>query len=460
MDKRNMILVTIDALRADHVGYYGYPRKTTPFIDKLASKSVVYKNAYSTGPYTKPAFKSIFTGHLPFSKGGYDNIYYLVTMAQIFRENGYITIGFPNTPVLSRIYGFSRGFKFYMEMKYREPIKRKIMRIKYVGPIIEAILYRMIKKLPLKFKKRHYMNAQQFVGFIRRLLEKTKSIIRHRNFFMWFHFMDPHSPYIPPDMRYCLLDNGDEITLVEARYYNKLLAKFLHGVDVKVTSKVVQKLRSLYDGEIRYLDSNLEAFWNMLDEYDLLDDTVVVLVSDHGDEFYEHGGLGHTGRKFITHIYNELLHVPLIIYSDALSQRDVDRYVSTLDLFSTVLHLAGVKKKVKTESLTLPLLNDDYKRIILLSEASYYNRFRMSCRIRYDERRVVSAILYPWKYILYESTPPREELYNLERDPYEKTNVVAEHRDVTSMFREYVKKRIKHTRRVHYRYWRLLERKK
>ena len=110
MGPKNIILITIDSLRADHVGCYGYCKNTTPNIDKLSKKGIIFKNAFSNAPYTKASFPAILTGTHTYSYGGYYTIKGRPNLAKVLNEHGYFTFAIPNVPVLSSSFGYSEGF--------------------------------------------------------------------------------------------------------------------------------------------------------------------------------------------------------------------------------------------------------------------------------------------------------------------------------------------------------------
>lgn len=450
MDYPHIILVSIDALRADHLGWYGYKRNTSPFLDRVFSRAVAYRFAFSAAPYTKPSFKTIFTGLYPFEKGSYDSIFRYDTLASILLDMGYFTVGIPNNPVLSKKFGFAKGFKLYLETKPRESLASRLLQKKIIGTVLEKIVFKFIKYLPIKTQNLLYYPAEEINALVNNILLQIKRKLSNgKPLFLWIHYMDVHQPYFPPDPKYYQKLNKRRFNEKEAELLNKLLLKFVHGHIFNVSEDISNGLKMLYDSEILYLDSQLYELWSILDKFNILENAIIIFLADHGDEFYEHGGLGHAGRKFVSHMYNELLRVPLAIYSETLTSSVINQKVSLVDLVPTLINIIKHKAVPQTTNI-LPITNSsEYKRTFIISETSLINKNHHIRKIPFNERRVISVIVKNWKYIYYEFDKPREELYDLEHDFSEKKNLVSEKQDLASILRDYVKNRINSTRREH-----------
>ncbi len=319
----NVLVITVDTLRADRLGCYGYPRPTTPKIDALAARGVRFTNAYSSAPWTLPSYGSLFTGLLPGEhRAGVvterDALFAIdqdappktttellradvPTLAEQFAAAGFATAMFHNNPYLSRATGLERGFQRYV---------------------------------------RYESNARNGVDLA---LAWTKDF-GSAPWFLVLHLMDPHFPYAPPapfDERFAArsVDSIPE--------WPPNLATLRAG---RPTDEVVDLSSNLYDGEIAFTDQEIGRLLDELDERGALANTIVVLHSDHGEEFWEHGSCDHGHAQ-----HEELLRVPLLLAwpGKAPANRVVEPRVRALDLFATLLDLAGIPVPNQLESRSL-----------------------------------------------------------------------------------------------------------
>ncbi len=307
-----VFVLIIDTLPASHVGCYGYERDTTPNIDALAADGVRFENAVSTAPWTMPAIAGILTGSLPYThQAGWRmnprtevrRLSLAVmrsdvpAMAELFRENGYYTTGFFNNPFVSSAYKLDRGFDNY---DWQPGSNRHIRRARRV-----------------------VNDAKQWM-----LTSADKPV------FMVLHFFDPHLCYDPLQEHERKFIKGDS-----GKPAGPFCAKNLAGVRCGDTLKDPagrEFVKALYDAEVFEVDHQVGEFISFLKYKGFYEDSLIVLTADHGEEFWEHRGFehGHT-------LYQELLHVPLII---KFPERDFFQvpegvfreYVSTADIFPTV----------------------------------------------------------------------------------------------------------------------------
>ena len=290
----NIILIVIDCLRADHVGYFGYTRNTTPYLDELAKSGVVFKNAYSNAPWTKPSVVSMLTSLLPNEHGAVNYNDALpdeyVTLGEIMGKLGYETLFFNGgNPWIKQKFNIPQGFQ---------------------------IQYHAISR------------AEE-------LTDNFLSVIRETNkkFFAYLHYMDAHVPY--HQNRYTLMyttSNNDDF-VPGSITYSKVEQSMRSG---KLTAQAKEYLEALYDGQVRYVDMNIHRVMNFLKEQGLLDNTLIIITSDHGEEFWDHGNFEH-GHS----LYNELLKVPLIITGRNLTHKKIDDNIRLIDIAPTVVELAG-----------------------------------------------------------------------------------------------------------------------
>lgn len=297
----NVILISIDTLRQDHVGVYGYERKTTPVLDKVASEGVVFKNSYSTAPWTLPSHMSMFTGLPPsVHKVDTDNRILgdnIKLFTEVLSENGYRTGGFFSALYLKPVYGFSRGFE-----EYSDQIKKHSDEITDKG-----------------------------ITWI----ETNKD----NKFFIFLHYFDVHWPYRPPvDIA---TKFGVDVLIKKWFKFGKLsYLRNFSDPNIKMNKAVKKKIVNLYDGEIYRVDRSIGRFIEYLKKEGIYDKTIVIITSDHGEEFKEHDSFGHFHQ-----LYSELINVPLIIrFPDKFPKnRYINSPVSSIDIASTILHSANVK---------------------------------------------------------------------------------------------------------------------
>ncbi len=303
--RHSVLLLTIDSLRADHLGCYGYRPPTSPRLDALAAQSILFRRAYATAPWTLPSHVSILTG-LDAAAHGVDTDRAVLgpraaTLAGVLRRHGYHTGAIVCAPLLRERYGLAPGFDNY-DTSLIAASYRAARRVKVASSVTKKALA---------------------------FLDQSTD----RPFFLWLHYWDPHYDYDPPPRYVELFDPG---------YRGRL-----DGYDIQNRTDIVpgmnpadlRHLIALYDGEIRYTDDGIGALLDGLRKRGLLNNTLIVVVGDHGEEFLDHGGTGHTWT-----CYEELVHVPLILHAPWLkpAAASFDEQVSITDIYPTVLSLLGI----------------------------------------------------------------------------------------------------------------------
>jgi arylsulfatase A-like enzyme len=294
----NILLVTVDTLRADHLSCYGYGWKTSPNIDKLAAEGTKFSNAYTPIPLTGPAHLSLFTSRYPQEHGAVRNGIAmateqpLVTLPQYLRANGYNTAGFiSGWPLTGRLTGINEWFDHYDETLTRKfQLFNSARWAEDVTP--PAITW-----------------LKQNAG-------------GNKPFFAWVHYFDPHSPY---DFREHFAD----------------LPKSGSSMPPESTDAETRERIRAYDTEIAYMDWHLGKLLNVLEELKVADSTLVVLTADHGESLGEHDYVGH-GR----HLYQNIIRVPLIIRwpGKVKAGQTVPASVSLLDIAPTISDLTAQSK--------------------------------------------------------------------------------------------------------------------
>jgi arylsulfatase A-like enzyme/Flp pilus assembly protein TadD len=351
---RNLLVVTLDTLRADHVGSYGYAAARTPRLDGLAARGLRFARAATVVPLTLPAHSSLLTGTFPARHAVRDNGgYYLgeenETLAEILKARGFRTGGFISAFVLDSRWGIAQGFERYFDdFDLRQ------------------------------FEKQAGMDAIQRPG--RETVDEALRWLaaeREKPFFLWVHLYDPHTPYAAP---------------------REFAAQF------------PRSLTGAYDAEIASADAQLGRLLDALEADGRLGRTVVAVLGDHGEMLGEHGELTH---GFF--VYDAAVRIPLVVAAPGLAPRVVVDQVRIVDVMPTLLELLGVPAAPAVQGTSLlPLARGQRLNLMALSE-SWFPRFHYGwseLQAIQDERfKLIRA--------------PRRELYDLERDPLETTDLAA-----------------------------------
>jgi arylsulfatase A-like enzyme len=386
----NVIFISLDALQAKHVHALGYFRDITPTIDRLMQNSFNFTNAISVSSWTVPASMSWFTGVYPSEHKVLNKFSFyeppikkiaklkelsphLVTLAEALKENGYATAGFTGDSGVSGIFGFSAGFDVYID--------------------------------DVKFADMEYS--------IPKALQWLKWN-RDKKFFLFLHGYDAHGQCEPRngyDYRYVAKGYGYKYKGTKQEQEN-LREEGLKNGKVQMSPEDVDFWRAIYDEKINRMDERLNAFLKEVENLGLMRNTIFVITADHGTELYEHGRFDHGFS-----LYDELIHIPLIIKLPDVKGRCIEGQVSSLDIISTILDLLQIKKveslkrQLRGRSLVAAMRG---KRIDtdVYSETDYR---------RYTYKRAIRTA-DGWKFI-YTLESKTRELYNFADDPQERENL-------------------------------------
>jgi arylsulfatase A-like enzyme len=376
----NVILISIDSLRADHLSCYGYHRKTSPNIDRLASEGVVFSNAFSITSWTLPAHMSMLTSMYSESHGVITDEDYLdenrITLAEVLKKEGYATTAFISGAYLHSRYGFNQGFDLYDDFTINEAAR--------VGEVTPSVTSPRLNEAIQSWLRKNYQ----------------------KKFFLFLHYFDVHYDYVP---------SPPYDTIFDPNYKGTIDARNFHhnpAINPEMSPRDLNHIISLYDGEIAFTDKYIGEVLSALVELGIFDNTLIILTADHGDEFFEHGRKGHKRS-----LYEEVLHVPLIFKfpsnSNLVGNRKIEEVVSIIDIMPTILDYLGVKshEEMQGQSL-LPLLNGNKKS----------NDVLIYSRLEYKLVAVRSAN----SKLIHDLRKPRKELYDLVNDSREKINLFDE----------------------------------
>ncbi len=319
---RRIFLITVDTLRADHTSAYGYPRKTTPGLEQLASQGLLFENAITQWPKTGPSFSVMFTGEYPQTTGlTHDAAIHIpdgyLTLPEMFKKAGYTTAAVVSNAVLSAELGWNRGFDDFQETWHVAG-----------GMSADPLVYRQT------------INAPRVNELALQLLDRHKD---DKHLFVWLHYSDPHAPYVLP--------TGSENPFVGDRWYK---APPGGGGPVKLVNPPAQALgdhRELeyyvaqYDANVLVADQSIHRVLERARELGMLDDAVVIFTADHGESLGEHDYYFEHGRL----PYSPCAHVPLVVWAPGRvpAGERVERPVELVDLYPTLRDLAAPGLEVK-----------------------------------------------------------------------------------------------------------------
>ena len=343
---KNVVLLTLDTTRPDQLGCYGNPRVATPNLDSLAREGMLFERAFTPVPSTLPAHASILTGMLPARHGVHDNgVYQLpdsaTTLAEMLAQHGYATAAFVSAFVLDAQFGLAQGFDHY-DGKVTLPLAPPAE-----APAPDSVpegLRRWYAQLASPFER----TAQD----VTRAATAWLAGAGDRPFFLWVHYFDPHEPYRPPDPWRTKYDPGYEGPLDgTARAYHRLLRERGLRRGDPAAQRATEHMIALYDGEISAMDEAIGALLDALRQHGRLDQTLVVVVGDHGEAFGEHEQIWeHNGE-----LYDEVMHVPLLIRrpEGRSGGQRVRELVSSIDVAPTVLDALGIAVPAEIEGRSL-----------------------------------------------------------------------------------------------------------
>jgi arylsulfatase len=394
----NILLIAIDTLRADHLGCYGYHRDTSPGLNTLAAQSVLFEKLYTPVVPTQPSYTTTYTGQYPIthgivSHGGQASLAEgAPLLPELLQKAGYTTCAVDSMRAMKP--WFARGYEFYID-----PSSRMAHR--------HAATCEDVNARAIPWLRQH----------------------AREKFFLFIHYWEPHTPYLPPQRYRTLFYDGDPTDPAHDTLAPIRKQPFGEWWLKSWFSEFPQPLRdaeyvvAMYDGEVRYADDGVGQLLDALEHTGIADDTLVVVFSDHGENMYRHD-------VFFDHhgLYEGAIHCPLIVRwpGRVTPGRRVPHLVQHIDLSPTILTAcdAGVPEAVEGASL-VPLLTGEsdsplYDRLITM-ECSWQAKWAL----RIDE----------YKFILsreqgrdLHGKPPRE-LYHLPSDPCELRNLADERPD-------------------------------
>ncbi len=410
----NVLLIVLDTVRAQNLSLYGYSRSTTPHLERLAKTGVVFTWALTTAPWTLPSHASMFTGRFPHELSSnwerpLDTRF--LTLAEFLSAHGYLTAGFvANTRYCSYEHGLNRGFTHYED--YRISLGQITASSTLVRTIANHPKLRWIlRNDELLNRQSGHLITHDFLRWLFHSGHRSK----HRPFFAFLNYFDAHTPYLPPSPFNRKFGRG--------RAYGKVSPLHrLWATQGQLAPQELQEEIDAYDGAIAYLDHELSLLFAELEKQGVIENTLVIITSDHGEEFGEHG--------FFTHgvsLYLAEIHVPLIISFplQVPTSRVVREPVTLRDLPATIVDLLNLEGDAPFPGRSLRRYwelsyNSDFGGSdILLSEVDFARNVAERYPIAKGDMK--SLVIDRMHYI--KNGDGHEELYNFQNDPEEQQDL-------------------------------------
>ena len=444
--QKSIVLITVDCLRADHVGFMGYDRPTTPFLDSLASEAFVFPSAIVAGAPTYYSFPAIMASRYPLALGR--DVLGLApgepSLASVLKGAGYATASFgAANPYISGQFGYAEGFDTFRDFLNTEfaaltenttptpngngwssRLNRKLQELRpHMGPLGAAYdgfyfqyCQRLASPAPGSLDELRRFPAADVI--VDHALPWLESVGQHP-FFLWLHLMDPHAPYYPKAKAVELM-GCDPVTPFRARYLNSYWNR--SDLGLRGLKRHREHIVALYDAGIRWVDEQVARLVAALRDSSRWPDCIFSLTADHGEEFLDHGGRFHPPSR----LTEELIHVPLLLRVPGTTKKELPKSpFSLLNLAPTLLDVAGlaIPQAFRGSSSRAQIREGALHDETAISECvvGCTNPFRIENRLG---PRVLSVREARYKLVL-EFDPPADRLYDLEADPGEQQPLPA-----------------------------------
>jgi len=414
MQKSNVILISIDTLRADEVGCINPASDLTPNINRLAEEGIVFKRCFSQGPGTRASFPSILSSTYPLMFRDYHDwgIRERLSIAELLKKDGYSTAAFHSNPYLTRGYGYDKGFDVFYEgitkkttaQSFRDKLQTKLgiknyRKVEWVYIKIKKLL-RPVMKIKVS-PEMPYIDGKVMLDLSKKYLDQVRD-----RFFVWIHFMDVHMPY----------PGGDDD--ISSKIFRHARGEY------EFSEHEINDVKRLRDERIRYVDQKVGELISYLKEKGIYDKTYIFICSDHGEEFFEHGNLGHSNK-----LYDELIHVPLVTNYE---KGDVEGIRGNIDIPVTLLGIAGIP--IPDIFMGLPF---NEKRDFVFAEASDPIIKQNQICVRTEKNKLI-----------YNLTTNKIQLYDLVEDSKENNNLADSRPAEVAKLMEIIEKHMQQKKKI------------
>jgi arylsulfatase A-like enzyme len=465
--QKSIILVTVDCLRADHVGFMGYERPTTPFLDSLAPQSFVFPAAIVAGAPTYYSFPAILASRYPLALGR--DVLGLApsepTLASVLNHAGYTTAAFSAAnPYISPRFGYAHGFDTFRDFLDKEQaplsddqasapggngwigrLNRNLQRMNSrLGPLsifYDELYFQYCQRVAPTLSSLDALRRSPAADVIVDQACSWLKSLGDAPFFLWLHLMDPHSPYYSTENALKLMGQSP-VTPFRARYLNSYWNR--SDVGPRRLAGHREEIIGLYDAGVRWVDVQMGRLVETMRTSGQWDNCIFAFAADHGEEFLDHGGRYHPPSRLM----EELIHVPLLVRVPGIVKKDVAKSpFSLLHLAPTLLDAAQMPIPTEFEGRSYwqemqrgEVQRGEELQAIVISEcvADCTNPFHAENRMG---PRVLSVRDARFKLVLY-FDPPAEHLYDLEADP-------GEHAPLAPHVQRQVRRRLLEVAREH-----------
>jgi len=424
MTVSDLLLVTVDSLRADHVGCYGYGRPTTPVLDDLAEEGHQFRHAFAHACATRGSFPAILTSSYPLMYGGFERIASERTLiSEALSEH--VSGGFHSNLYLSAEFGYGRGFEMLFDSRtdpspvdrLKQFVRDRLDEGGWLYGVLAGAVDTAERQAGVNVGSA-YVRADDLTD--RALKWAREHAGAHRPRFLWVHYMDVHHPYVPPPEHQRAFRDQP----VGERRAIQLRRKFVENQSLPDDER--ETVLDLYDAEIRFADAEFgRLLRGVRDAWDT--DPVVLFTSDHGEAFGEHGRYSHPPI-----FYDEVMHVPLVADVGDSAGTTHDEMVGLLDVAPTLVDYGGADRPAN-------FYGHSFRRLI---EGEAWPRDRVIGNWEDDGVRTYAVRTVDRKYISREGDLAPgdidEELYDLAADPGETRNLIDDGPDERASFREIV----------------------